>query len=355
MKVPKARKLKTGIWFIQLRLGGESIPVHGKTEKECIRAAQRIKADYLDGKREKAREEPPAEKLPTLFEAEEKYISSRIGVRSPSTIRGYKTIQRCHFQSLAGVSLSDITDAEWIDSFYEEARACSPKTLKNLWRFIGSVVKETCKIELPSVEIPQTESNEREFLEPEQVTEFIKAAHGDKYEIPALLALSSLRRSEICGLRWENVDLKNRSILVKGSVVQGADNKFVWKKTNKTKASVRTVPILMNELYDALKASEQKEGPVVTCNPNTVWSAINRICKRGGLPRVGTHGLRHSFASLCYHLGVPELVTMELGGWDDLTTMRKIYTHISKQDRAKHQSALVNFFSQNANKNANEK
>ena len=51
MKVPKARKLPSGMWFIQLRLGGVSIPVTEKTEKKCRDAAALIKAEYAAGKR----------------------------------------------------------------------------------------------------------------------------------------------------------------------------------------------------------------------------------------------------------------------------------------------------------------
>jgi len=64
---------------------------------------------------------------------------------------------------------------------------------------------------------------------------------------------------------------------------------------------------MIPELLAALEAVEDKSGPVVRCNPNTIYHQINRVCARNGLPRVGTHGLRHSFASLGYHLGVPEL------------------------------------------------
>lgn len=52
MNVPKARKLASGTWFIQLRLGGESIPVSGATEKAVTREAERIKAEYRAGARE---------------------------------------------------------------------------------------------------------------------------------------------------------------------------------------------------------------------------------------------------------------------------------------------------------------
>lgn len=52
MNVPKARKLASGTWFIQLRLGGESIPVSAATERAVTREALRIKAEYRAGMRE---------------------------------------------------------------------------------------------------------------------------------------------------------------------------------------------------------------------------------------------------------------------------------------------------------------
>ena len=73
MKVPKARKLSSGKWFIQLRLGGESIPVTAGTEKECTRQAQAVKAEYLVGKR--APKKPEETDSPTLNEAIDSYIS----------------------------------------------------------------------------------------------------------------------------------------------------------------------------------------------------------------------------------------------------------------------------------------
>ena len=74
------------------------------------------------------------------------------------------------------------------------------------------------------------------------------------------------------------------------------------------------------------------------------WARINRICKKEGLPEVGVHGLRHSFASLAYHLGVPEKIAMEIGGWANSQTMHKIYTHISKADAERYVTQMSAFF-----------
>ena len=241
-----------------------------------------------------------------------------------------------------------ITDAEWTRAINAEASKCSPKTLKNAWGFISSVLKKRLKMNPPLVTLPQIPPNERPFLSAEQIKVFVGAVKGTEVEIPALLGLSSLRRSEICGLRWENVDLKKRLIHVKGAAVFDSDNVFVQKKTNKNQSSSRTVPIMMDELYDALKREKKKEGLVCDTHPNVLRDRINRICKLNDLPLVGVHGLRHSFASLAKHLGMPEQLTMQIGGWSDYQTMRKIYTHVSAKDAEFYKNEMTNFY-----KNAN--
>ena len=349
MKVPKARKLPSGTWRVQIRLGGESISVTARTEKECIRQAQLAKAEYLAGKRQQAQEEPVEEKLPTLSEAIDTYLKSRDNVISPSTIRGYTKIQKNRFKGLMECSLSDITNDDYLMAVNQEAKLCGAKTLKNAWSFIRTVVEYTTGKRPPAAPLPQVIPNERPFLDADQIKVFLKAVKGNRYEIPILLALSSMRRSEIMALKWENVDLKNRRIKVKGAAVMDKNDNLVHKKENKNRSSVRYIPIFMDELYEALQAARQESGLVVTCNPNTIWANARRICARCGLPPVGTHGLRHSFASLAYHLQIPEKDTMLIGGWADDGTMRKIYTHIATSDVKQYEAKLTNFF-----KNAHE-
>ena len=79
-----------------------------------------------------------------------------------------------------------------------------------------------------------------------------------------------------------------------------------------------------------------------------MYEHINQVCRENGLPEVGVHGLRHSFASLAYHLKMPEKITMEIGGWANLGTMRNIYTHIAQRDREKYSSSFLDFFENNS-------
>lgn len=348
MKVPKARKLKSGTWFIQLRLGGESIPVTAKTERECVKQAEYVKSQYRVGKREKPEELVPEaselEKLPTLEDAIDNYISKRDGILSPSTIAGYKVIKRNRFKGIMKTSLSDISDDDLAAAFNAEAKIISGKTLKNSWGFIQTVLKEEAHRDPPKVKMPQIVPADKLFLSPDQIKTFIQGAKGNKAEIPALLALCGLRKSEILALKWENIDLENKIIHVRGAAVLNEHHKLVQKKENKNRTSTRNVPIMIDELYDALKAAPKKDGLIVECAQNTLYSRINRICEKNGLPKVGVHGLRHSFASLAYHLGVPERITMELGGWANNQTMHKIYIHIAQADVTKYATEMTNFF-----------
>lgn len=344
--VPAPRQLSSGNWFIQLRLGGESVPVTAPNDKECIRQATLLKAEHKAGKRIVAQ----SKANPTLRQAIDDYIAARSNTLSPSTIKGYEIIRNNRFQSTMTKHIKDVKN--WQLIINDEAKTCCPKTLKNAWGLVSTVVRGA-GYTIPSVTLPQVPQNEHRFLEPEQVKVFVEAIKGDDCEIPALLALQSLRRSEIMALKWENIDFQHKRILVSGAVVQDKNNKLVEKRTNKNRSSHRYVPIMIDGLYNALETVENKEGNVVLCHPNTIWHHINLCCKANGLPEVGIHGLRHSFASLAYSLGASEKITMQIGGWSDYDTMRKIYTHLAQADLASTETIITNFF-KNANENANE-
>lgn len=89
MVVPKAHKMTSGNWYICLRLRSRSVSVTETTEKKCVREAQRIKADYLAGKRLETVHKHDA---PTLRAAIDQYIAERQNILSPATLRGYRSV-----------------------------------------------------------------------------------------------------------------------------------------------------------------------------------------------------------------------------------------------------------------------
>ena len=68
------------------------------------------------------------------------------------------------------------------------------------------------------------------------------------------------------------------------------------------------------------------------------------MCEKYGLPLVGIHGLRHSYASLSAHLAIPINVSMRIGGWANDATMRRIYVHVLESDRSKYGKEMADFY-----------
>lgn len=360
VKIPKAEQLPSGNWFVRLRINGESIPITRPTEKEAIAEAMAIKAGII-----KARNTPRSSL--TLYAAIDDYIAHRENVLSPSTIAGYRVIQRNRFKQLHKVKLGDIDNIRWQKAVNAEAKVIvstasnaqpakrlSAKTLKNSAAFVQTVIFEYTGEKI-SARLPQVVPNDLPWLTPEQIKVFLDAIKGSKYEIPALLALSSLRQSEIVAMTWKDINLASGTLTVHGAAVKAADGQLVQKETNKNLSSHRTVPFLIPQLREAVERSAGEPNEYVYPHySNVLRLNINRVCQQAGLPAVGVHGLRRSFASLCYHLGISEAVTMISGGWSDFKTMRKIYTKISERDIQTQANKFTAFF-ENANEIANAK
>lgn len=342
MKVPEPRQLKSGTWFIQLRLGGQSIPVSALTKRECIQRAQLIKAEHRAGVRE---ERLKTDK--TVREIVRDYIDAMPKDTSPATLRGYESIAANRFARVMDKRPGRIDWQAAID-----AEQTSPKTVRNSWGLIASSLR-AAGLTVPNVRLPKSTSAARPFLEPDEILRVLPLLEGRKYEIPALLALHSLRRSEIMALDYKDIDLNAKTISVHGATVQNRQNKMVYRARTKTKASTRIVPIMIPQLEDAIRRIGKTSGPVWAEAPSGLYRMMGRICKQLDIPNVGAHGLRHSFASLAYHLGMSELEAMEIGGWSDYSTMRKIYTHLARADRLRAQNKMADFY-KNANHNANE-
>lgn len=335
MKPPKATRLPSGRWNVRMRIKGHDISVTRDSEAEAVAEAMAIRAGL--------KQPEGSQKAITLARAMDNYIDARKGVLSASTIRGYKIIRRNRFASAMQMSIVHLSKAQWQAYIKAEARTVSPKTLQNSWRLIASVLREN-GLTVPDVRLPTPMPNEHPYLTPDQINVFTAAIKDTPVELAALLGLHGLRRSEICGLGWQDVDLEKRLLYIHTATVFDEDNKTVTKGSTKNPSSTRKVPIMIDRLAELLTAAKRPNGLVITDHPNTIYKRVNRICAANGLPQIGAHGLRHSFASLCQSRGVPEETTMLLGGWTDFQTMRRRYTHFSEADVRSHVDALRDFF-----------
>lgn len=337
MKIPKIRRLDSGTYFCQLRLGGQSISVTGKTEAECANNALLIKAKHKTGKKKvvKVKDEK------TLNDIITAYITKYEKVLSPATIRGYESSRKNRFKDYTDKPISKI---DWQQMINEELAIKSEHTVKNGWGLV-TVSMEDAKLPVPSVKLAQVPVNELPFLDTKELKKFLKAAEGDKAEIEMLLELHGLRESEcMYVVRNNGIDLKHNVINIKGAYVPDKNHKYVEKKTNKTKKSTRTMPIMIPRLVTVYKDHIDNNKPIKTHSASALLSHVKKCCKRAGITVVGNHGLRRSLASLAYSKGIPERQIMQWCGWSDYQTMHKFYVKLSMMDAEKHKNAVTDFF-----------
>lgn len=328
IKIPAPRK-RGQKWYVDLRR--EGVTVIEDSEAEAKARAQAIRAGFVPVDKKHA--------ALTLREAIENYIADRDNVLSPSTIRGYEAIKNNRFKKYID---EDIAAVNWQAAINDEAKLYSPKTVKNEYGLIRSILRSN-GLALPGVTLPQAEHKQLAWLDYEQIQVFLNAIRNEPCEMAALFALHSLRRSELLAVTPDKI--VDGHICVDGSRVFDRENNLIEKSTNKNTASKRNVEIMIPRLAELIAAYDGDPGkPFISCYANTLWAQINAICAANGLPKVGVHGLRRSFASLAYHLGWSERQTMRVGGWSDVKTVHNIYIKLSESDVAEDIQKMKRFY-----------
>ena len=329
VRVPVPKR-KGNTWFAQLTVDGRRVYVSGESEEEYYAKARAAKSELIEIKK-------AAPKI-TLGTAIDNYIKDNDAVLSPSTINAYKSYRKTRFK---GYMSADVEQINYQRMVNEESRTRAPKTVHNAWRLVTASLKHA-QFPIPEINLPQKHKAERPWLDYQQISILLDKCKGKPYELGILLGLHGLRRSEILHLTSDDIDTERGLIYVRGASVIGENNKLTDKATNKTTSSTRTVNIVIPRLNDVVSG---KKGRLITTNPTTMYGLINKLCEKNGLPQVGVHGLRHSFASLAYHLGWSELTTMREGGWSNPDTVHRIYTHLAAQDANEDIQRMKKFYS----------
>ena len=335
IKVPPP-KYNGKSYYNQVTVDGERIYVSAATEEEYYAKARAAKLKLIEIQKNRP-------KL-SLGTAIDRYINDNDSVLSPSTINAYKSYRKTRFKAYMEKDVSAINYQQMIN---EESVKLKAKTVHNAWRLVTGSLRHAGE-EIPIVNLPAKAKPQKAWLDFQQIQTFTSVLRGKPYELGALLALNGLRRSEILHLTSDDVDTDKGIIHVRGASVIGLNNKLTDKETNKNKTSARDVHIVIPRLSELIRG---KNGRLITTNPTTLYGLINDLCVKHGLPKVGVHGLRHSYCSLAYHLGWSEATVMREGGWADKATVHDVYTHLASQDADADISKMVQFFTEKPKEN----
>ena len=156
-----------------------------------------------------------------------------------------------------------------------------------------------------------------------------------------ILYFCGLRKGELRGLTWKNIDLVNKVLSVKKQITdRGGTVKDFQFSTPKTKSSIRTLPpnkVLLNDLK-LLKEQASKEhgfnddyfviGDAFPISSNTISLRKNRNCKLADVPQIRIHDFRHSCASLLVNNGANITVIAKYLGHTKIEETLNTYTHL---------------------------
>lgn len=196
------------------------------------------------------------------------------------------------------------------------------------------------------VEFPKAEKFEGKVYTVEQVADLIEAAETEGEPIHAAVILAvcyGLRRSEICGLRWSDIDFNSGKLYVRNTVVQNGRMRIETERT-KTAKSRRTigligstVPYLMQLKQKHIHSGIQLDKVCVWTDgkevrPDYITYAIGKLMEKYGLERIRLHDLCHTAGTLLSTRATMKQV-QEFLGHEDISTTANIYVHLLDEDR----------------------
>lgn len=269
--------------------------------------------------------------------------------RAAATVYGYRNLARRHIlPSLGRFRLSQLTPPRLQAYLYQKLdEGLSPNTVLKHHTFLGACLRAAERLELLSrspmerVTPPKKLAPRYTFYSPEQLRRLFAVTRGDVMELAVkLAAYLGLRRSEICGLRWECVDLREGVLTVREVRTQVGGVPVT--KAPKTASSVRRLGIGgLPDLRDALlRAWARRSNPTDPAErvlrdenglaPEADWLSyrLAEIVRQNGLPKITLHGLRHSFASVANQQGVNMFHISKALGHSSLAVTSSIYTHL---------------------------
>ena len=170
------------------------------------------------------------------------------------------------------------------------------------------------------------------------------------FELYYIELATGLRRGELLGLKWEDIDLERGTIQVRRQIAR-IDGEVV-EAPLKTKNSYRSVSI-GHDAVEILKEQRRKTnseyvfpsstgGPI---SPDSVLHMLHRVLERAGLPRIRFHDMRHTFATVALQNGVDiKTVSGMLGHYSAGFTL-DTYAHVTTQAQRQAADTMANILS----------
>jgi integrase len=320
---------------------------------------RKVVGDTRDGNYTQVRPIPMSEVFDNWLENSLK-LRKKQGLLKPSTVKSYGSMVRIHLRPAFERCRSDRLSPAIVGELERrmadriEAGTMSPKSFNHLVALLHVILKWSRKsaqgylahdplVDVARLRPPKTE---RRFLEPTEITALLDAAESPVDAVLHLAVYSGLRRGELFGLQWGDLDEEMNQIRVRRSNYQCEIT------TPKTTHSVRTVDLpapIVKRLLDYREQYPAKKGDFIFRNGSGTpidpdnWftsvfvpTAIRAKLRSATAPeadeqQVGLHTLRHTYASLLINQGESIKYVSKQLGHASIQLTADLYGHLFKE------------------------
>ncbi|MCL2747807.1 MAG: site-specific integrase [Oscillospiraceae bacterium] len=365
------RKRKDGTWEARYTLPrdpgtGKQVQksIYGKTQKEVAQKLRQVAKDIYDG----VHFEPSRLNVGQWLDI---WLAEYIGNVKPFTVASYNTQVNVHIKPELGATKLSALTTHNIQVFYntlqrgkDEKAGLSPKTIKNIHGVLHKALAQAVKFNYikfnPSdaCTLPRWERKEIKPLEGAEVSAFLKAIDGHKYETVYTVTLfTGMRQGEALGLTWPCVDFERGTILINRQLQKekkkGGHYQLVTIKNDKARC-ITPPPSIMKALRKHQRTQMEwqlKAGEVWGNDMNlvftnevgghlahfTVYKQFKDIVSALKLSEARFHDLRHSYAVAALESGIDVKTVQENLGHHAAAFTLDVYGHVS--ERMKQESA----------------
>ena len=285
----------------------------------------------------------------TLSESVRKWIDRREMNLAASTILGYKTLLRKYIEpsETAGKPIEKIDEDDLLTLLRPLITAGHTRQAQLLQILVGAVLRDAVRHRVISwnpmecVDRVKHHARFRAWLTEEQAQLLIRSSReaGDRYYIAWVLMLCcGLRRGEMLGLRWEDVDFQRGLLRVERQRLR-IDRKII-ETTPKSAASVREIP-LDEAILAELRLQRRRGRYIIEATPEQLTAGLESAVRRAGVPRVTLHGLRHTMAATAASEKIDIKTLQTIMGHAHFSVTADVYAHCNDLARRKAAGAVA--------------
>lgn len=275
----------------------------------------------------------------------------------PTTLCNYKMKLNKHILPVFGNIKYNCITVKLVQQFIENKlnSGLSSKYVHDITVLMKSITKYICRIHryqdiMTDVTVPKSDTKEMSLLNDEQQKVLCKylTANISNTNLCILLSLfMGLRIGEICGLRWEDIDL-NKSILTVRRTVQristsGGTELYIGSPKSVSSRRCIPIPAFVIPILRQFKECDNEYLLSVSTKviePRTLQRRFKIILKKAGLPSINYHSLRHMFATNCVAVGFDIKTLSVILGHSSVETTLNRYVHTSFERKAECMNLL---------------